>query len=256
MTDDAPILEFDEDRNAIIEPSFLHDPIDGVPNGAVMTWMSDAFAEMMTAHESTVVHSFTTETADFEIHQVELDVGPVIAVLSHVGAPVSALLYECLVAIGCRTVVGVGSSGGLVREHPPGTIVVPDAIIRDEGVSFHYAPAARHAHPDPGIQTALRDGYAAEDLGTVTGDLWTTDALFRETSKRVADRVAEGAIAVDMEAAALATIGRFRGIRHGHAVYMADTLFGDEWDRTQFVHRDTAFRLRLLLTAARVAAQN
>lgn len=256
MSDQIPILEFDENPTAIIEPSMWHKRIEGLPTAAVMTWMTDAHKRLISENPSRVVHKFTAESADIDIHQVELDEGPVVAALAHVGAPVAGALFETLVAIGCSTVIAAGSSGGLVAEHPPGTVVVPDAAIRDEGVSYHYAPPARLAHPDARLQAALRQTFADEGIAAVTGDVWTTDAFFRETPAKVAARVAEGAIAVDMEVSALATIAAFRGVRHGHAVYMADTLHGDEWDPTDLIERDTAFRYRLLLAAARTAARN
>ena len=255
MTDQPPILEFDDNPTAIIEPSMWHNRIDGLPAAAVMTWMTDAHKRLISENPSRVVHRFTAESADVDIHQVDLAEGSVVAAISHVGAPVAGALYETLIAIGCSTLIAVGSSGGLVAEHPPGMVVVPDAAIRDEGVSYHYAPAERLAYPDAGLQTALRSSFADENIAAVTGDLWTTDAFFRETPAKVAARVDEGAIAVDMEASALATIASFRNVRHGHAVYMADTLHGDEWDPTELVERNTAFRYQLLLTAARTAAR-
>ena len=132
--------------------------------------------------------------------------------------------------------------------------MVPDDAIRDEGVSHHYAAASRIAHPDATLQAELRAAYRAAGHEPVTGRVWTTDALFRETSAKVAARTAEGAIAVDMELSALATVAAFRGVRHGHAVYMADTLHGDEWDPTELIERDTAFRYELLLRAAQTSA--
>lgn len=255
MTNETPILEFDDNPTAIIEPSMWHKRIDGLPTAAVMTWMTDAHKRLIAEHPSRVVHRFTAESADVDIHQVDLPEGSVVAAISHVGAPVAGALFETLVAIGCSTLIAVGSSGGLVAEHPPGMVVIPDAAIRDEGVSYHYAPPARLAYPNPDLQNALRASFADEDIAAVTGHVWTTDAFFRETPAKVAARVSEGAIAVDMEASALATIADFRSVRHGHAVYMADTLHGDEWDPTDLVERNTDFRYRLLLTAARTAAR-
>jgi len=251
---DSPLLDFDDERTAIIEPSMWYPHIDGLSTAAVMTWMPDAFARLLDEHAHEVRHHVQAETLDTKIYEVDLDGTPIVATLAHVGAPAAAALLEVLVALGCSTVFAVGSSGGLVQQHPPGTVVVPDAAIRDEGVSHHYAAASRIAHPDPTLQAELRAAFRAVDLEPVTGHVWTTDALFRETSAKVAARVAEGAVAVDMELSALATVAAFRGVRHGHAVYMADTLFGDEWDPTELIERDTAFRYQLLLTAARTSA--
>lgn len=250
----SPLLEFDEDAAAIIEPSMWYSRIDGLPRAAVMTWMPDAFERLLAENPHEERHHVQAETLDTRIYEVQLDAGPIVAALAHVGAPAAALLFEMLVAFGCDTVVAAGSSGGLVPEHPPGTVVVPDAAIRDEGVSHHYAAAGRTASADAGMQQAIRAALTEADIDFVTGDVWTTDALFRETSAKVAARIAEGAIAVDMELSALATVAAFRGVRLGHAVYMADTLHGDAWDPTELIERDTDFRYSLLRTVAGVGA--
>lgn len=249
MTDLPPILEFDPSTSAIIEPSSWHQPIAGLPSRAVITWMRDAFERLIEVQPSIERKRFVAETIDNPIYEVEVDGETVVVALATVGAPASAALFETMIAIGCNTFIAVGSSGGLVAEHPPGTVVVPDAAIRDEGVSYHYAPAARTAHPDPHLQETLRRSLTECGLAPITADVWTTDAFFRETSAKVQSRVAEGAVAVDMEAAALATIADFRDVRLGHAVYMADTLHSDEWDPTLLIERDTDFRYGLLTGA-------
>lgn len=249
-----PILEHDPDPTAIIEPTNWHKPIPGLPEGGLLTWMPDAFDRLLQSHPSKVCHHVAAETAQVEIRTVELPEGPITAALSHVGAPVTTILFEAMLAIGVSRTVAVGSAGGLVAEHPPGTVVVPDRAIRDEGVSYHYVPAGRHAEPDPALQAKLHGALVDAGLPVVRGDVWTTDALFRETAAKVARRIGEGAIAVDMEASALATVARFRGARHGHAVYMADTLHGDEWDPTELIERDIDFRYRFLRAAASVIA--
>ena len=250
MSDLPPILEFDAARRAIIEPSSWHQPLEGLPTRAVITWMSDAFERLITAWPSVERKRFVAETIDNPICEVTIDDERVVLALASVGAPATAALFETMIALGCTTFVAVGSSGGLVADLPPGTIVVPEAAIRDEGVSYHYAPPARLAHPDPAIQTALVDAFVEAGHTPVRGNVWTTDAFFRETADKVTARVGEGAVAVDMEAAALATIASFRDVRLGHAIYLADTLHSDEWDPTQLIERDTEFRYNLLLAAA------
>jgi len=44
---------------------------------------------------------------------------------------------------------------------------------------------------------------------------WTTDGLYRETRDKVASRVAEGCLTVEMEAAAFFAVAAFRGIADG-----------------------------------------
>ena len=100
----------------------------------------------------------------------------------------------------------------------------------------------------------LHDSYLRAGNQVARGVAWTTDAFFRETPAKVAQRVDQGAIAVDMEAASLATIATFRNVRLGHALYLADTLHGDQWDATEIIKRDTNFRYQLLMTATAACA--
>ncbi len=248
---DVPILEFDPDRSAIIEPSHWHDPVEGIASRAVITWMADVFDDFIASTEVVERHRFVAESADVPIYEATVDGERLVVVRADIGGAISAGILEVLIAIGCRTFVAVGSSGGLTDRHPPGTVVVPDAAIRDEGVSYHYLAPGRTVHQDPGVQGALRAALDDAGLPHVGGAVWTTDALFRETPQRVTTRIAEGAVAVDMEAASLAAVATFRAVRLGHAVYIADTLHGDEWDSTALVNPDTGFRRRLLAAAIR-----
>ncbi len=255
MTEEhAPILDFDPTVAAIIEPHALHPRIDGIPHRCVITWMGDAFAEFEAQNNPVERHRFTLETVVNPIYEFDVDGETILVTMANVGAPAAAALFETLIAIGCTDFVAVGSSGGLIPELPPGTVVVPDAAIRDEGVSYHYAPAALAAHPDPALQQVVFDTYQAAGNHVARGTAWTTDAFYRETTAKVAQRVAQGAIAVDMEMASLAAIATFRNVRLGHALYLADTLHSDQWDPTELVDRDTAFRYELLLTATRACA--
>jgi len=173
----------------------------------------------------------------------------VVLAAAQIGAPASILLLETLIAIGCDTFISIGSSGGLTSEHPPSTVVVPTTTIRDEGTSYHYLPADTEASPDPAIQNLFKLHLKNDGFKTTRGAVWTTDGLFRETTKRVNNRLSKGAIAVDMEASALAAVATFRGVRIGQAVYIADTLFDNSWDPDALVNPDTDFRYRLLMSA-------
>ena len=254
MTEQAPILDFDPATSAIIEPAALYPSIDGLPHRCVITWMGDAFKRFEASHDLVERRRFTLETVDNPIYEFDNDGEKILVTIANVGAPPSAALFEALIALGCTDFIAVGSSGGLVPELPPGTVVIADSAIRDEGVSYHYAEASLLAHPNAVLQQRLAAAYADAGNQVATGVAWTTDAFFRETSAKVAKRVAQGAIAVDMELAALATIAEFRNVRLGHALYLADTLHSDEWDPTELVDRDTNFRYALLMTAAHACA--
>jgi len=209
---DPAILHFDPDRSALIEPPMWHAPLDAMPGNAVITWMADAFAAFLAAHDHEEIYHFPVESTVLSVFRVERESGPVAVALAQVGAPISSLLMETVIALGAERIVSVGSAGGLVAEHPPGTVVVPDLAIRDEGVSYHYAEASEPARPSSDRQAAVMAAMTAHDVPVTNGVLWTTDAFYRETRGKVERRVAEGAIAGDMEVAALATVAALRGV--------------------------------------------
>ena len=247
---DVPILEHDPAPVAVIEPTAWFAPVEISPH-AVITWMPDVVDSVLAEHEAIERGRLAAESAVHPVWEIEFHGRPLVVVLAGVGAPVATLLFEMMIALGCHRFVACGAAGGLVADVPRGTVVVPEASVRDEGVSYHYAPPARLARHDADLQTLVEARCRQDGFEVSTGRTWTTDGLFRETAQQVAARVDEGCVAVEMEAAALATVARFRGVRLGYAVYVADTLHADEWDPEGLVQPDQAFRRRLFDAAAR-----
>ena len=53
---------------------------------------------------------------------------------------------------------------------------------------------------------------------------WTTDALFRETTDRIAQRKADGAKIVEMEQAGCIAVAQYRGFDYGALIYGGDAV--------------------------------
>jgi uridine phosphorylase len=123
-----------------------------------------------------------------------------------VGASFAVLVAEQLFASGCHLLVSVTSAGRIADLGEPPYAVLIDGAIRDEGTSAHYLP--QESGPmvmAPGA--ALLDRVEArlrQDTTTLhRGPTWTTDAPYRETEAAIEAARAQGALAVEMEAAAL-----------------------------------------------------
>jgi uridine phosphorylase len=93
------------------------------------------------------------------------------------------------------------------RFAPPFFLLIERAL-RDEGTSCHYLPPGRHADADPSLIAAVRERTDRLSVPVHTGLSWTTDAPFRETESLIALRRREGIVSVEMEAAALLTLGK------------------------------------------------
>jgi len=122
-----------------------------------------------------------------------------------VGASFAVLIAEELFASGCKLLISLTSAGQIEVLGKPPYFVVIDRALRDEGTSDHYAPPAEFAVADAALVNAASEALTASGLRTFVGASWTTDAPFRETKEAIAWAQSRGAVAVEMEAAALYT---------------------------------------------------
>jgi uridine phosphorylase len=128
-----------------------------------------------------------------------------------VGAPFAVLVAEQLFASGCRLLLSVTSAGQLVAAPPPPYFVLIDRALRDEGTSRHYLPPSLFAEADAALADRACAGLAVHAVAVRRGITWTTDAPYRETEEAIAAARTHGAVAVEMEAAALYAFARARG---------------------------------------------
>ncbi|WP_226023107.1 nucleoside phosphorylase [Halomicrobium salinisoli] len=132
-----------------------------------------------------------------------------------IGAPSAAIAVEELAAVGVETFVRVGTTGALQEGIEIGDMVVATAAAKDEGTTKRYEAAEYPAVADYEVLSALVDG--AEDAGedVHVGPIATDDAFYAETDEYVDDWEAAGMLAVEMEAAAVFSLARRKGLRAG-----------------------------------------
>jgi uridine phosphorylase len=146
------------------------------------------------------------------------------------GAPLSAMVLEVLIAFGTRQVIGFGPCGSLTNTVRIGDVVIPTQAYSDEGTSAHYPMGAQANRPTPRIVQALQHTWSSQDKRYALGKVWTTDAPFRETPERIAKFRAKHAIAVEMELSALFRVGRFYDVETGAVLVVSDELFALRWN--------------------------
>jgi uridine phosphorylase len=132
-----------------------------------------------------------------------------------IGSPSAAIAVEELAAVGVETFVRVGTTGALQSDIAIGDMVVATAAAKDEGTTERYESKSVPAVADHETLSALV-GAAEDDPGTVhIGPVATDDAFYAETDEYVRDWEAAGLLAVEMEAAAIFTLARRKGLRAG-----------------------------------------
>ena len=82
--------------------------------------------------------------------------------------------------------------------------MVPTEAYRDEGTSYHYAPASDYITVKNSEKVA--EFMELAGLPYVKGKTWTTDAVYRETRGNFDKRKNDGCISVEMECAAIQAI--------------------------------------------------
>jgi uridine phosphorylase len=127
-----------------------------------------------------------------------------------VGAPFAVLVAEELFASGCQLLISITSAGQILPLGQPPYVILVDKALRDEGTSYHYLPPAPYSHLDPALREMVSTHWDQAVVPLYVGASWTTDAPFRETEALIAQRRAEGILAVEMEAAALYALAQAR----------------------------------------------
>ncbi len=219
---EIPILEFDTDTQAVIQPS--HERLDlHLPEKAVFAFLSTHIEEYAILHGAMQVATFRSATKDYPVYVLEHKGYPVCLCQAPVGAAPAAQILDWLISYGARQIITGGCCGTLV-DMEENVFLVPCRALRDEGTSYHYAPPSRFIE----IGSAGRDAIKRmmDECGLPYREVitWSTDGFYRETQEKVAYRKAEGCEVVEMECSALAACAAMRGVDWGCLLFTADTL--------------------------------
>ena len=148
-----------------------------------------------------------------------------------IGGPSAAIAMEELIQLGADTFVRVGTCGGMALKVQSDDVVIATGAIRMEGTSREYAPIEFPAVADLQVTTALV--RAAKGLGKPwhAGVVQCKDSFYGQHSPQTMPVDYElqskwqawlklGALASEMESAALFTVAAARGVRCGSCFHV------------------------------------
>lgn len=194
-----------------------------------------------------------------------LDGARVLVTSTGIGGPSAAIALEELASLGVRDFIRVGTCGGMQMEVRAGDLIVPTAAIRMEGTSREYLPLAFPAVAQFDITRALVRAARAQGGRMHTGVVQSKDSFYGQHEPErmpVAARLQQnwqawlrgGALASEMECAALFTVGACLGVRVGAvltAVWNQErhkaSLPDDETHDSQGAIRTAVAALRILI---------
>ena len=223
--------EFDPGETAIFNPEMVFSPIEGMPKVAVSCFSYVTFERMLALFpEAEQIATMKCASQLFPVYRVKYREVELALYMSAVGAPACVGQQEEMYAMGAECLVIFGTCGVLDRNIGDCAIILPESALRDEGTSYHYAAPSDEIAVNVRHAELFRALLEELHVSCVSGKVWTTDSMFRETREKTARRRDAGCIAVDMECASVAAVAQFRGKEALHFFYAADNLDAEEWD--------------------------
>ncbi|MGL6106055.1 nucleoside phosphorylase [Romboutsia sp.] len=222
--------EFDENKNAIINPWNIKSKIDGFPKIAVSCFSKTTFERIIKELNATQISQTSGANGENIIYKVNYENIDIALYMSTVGAPCCIGEIEEMFQMGCEKIILFGTCGVLDASIEDCSIIIPNSAIRDEGTSYHYAPPSDEIEVNTKYINEFIEILDRYELKYTIGKAWTTDAFYRETRDKVQRRKDQGCICVDMECSAVGAVASFREKEVFHFFYAADNLDSEEWD--------------------------
>ncbi len=222
--------EFDPNIHAVIDPEKIVRKIDDFPQVTISCFSKFLYENVLSHFEREVIGEIHIPTGRQPLYRVKYKGKYFALYQSYVGEPSCVGQYEDLIAMGSRKLILLGNCGVLDKSIEDCGIIIPTKAIRDEGTSYHYAPASDYidvnlSYIPQFIEVLNEFGYPY-----VTGTTWTTDACYRETREKVDRRKAQGAICVEMECAGMQALCNFRKTEFFQFFYAGDNLDHSDWE--------------------------
>lgn len=237
MKREFPILEFDSDTDAFINPSMVHERID-ISEHAVLCFFGDAIEKLKNELPFEIKYTFRAESYFYPVYEFVYNGRKIAVVHASVGAPVAAGMIDELSAIGCKKYIACGGCGVLSDNLPVGNLLIPTSAIRDEGTSYHYVLPSREMFANEYAVECIERTLTSQGFSSLRVKTWTTDAFYRETKGKIQLRKEEGCATVEMEASAFMAASQFRNVVFGQILYSGDDLSSMSWDRRDWHLRE------------------
>ena len=199
-------------------------------NVTIVTFSSYLLIYLMDRYKLQLYKTFRSVGDTISVFSLKIDDKEFFVYKTQIGATVSALLMQEVATVtGSHKFIFFGSSGVLDEEKCRGKIIVPSSSYRDEGISYHYAPAADYI--DIKNYKIVDEFLTKTNVPHVVGKIWTTDGFYMETLDKTKARKDDGCIAVDMEISGIQAVANYCNYDYYTMIFPADSLEGVEWDR-------------------------
>src|SRR5437667_551737 len=141
------------------------------------------------------------------------------------GCPGATIVFEELVQLGVKKLSRVGTCGGLQPAHKLGDMIVALSAVPADATAMHLVANEPHC---PTASWELIHGavHVAKEIGQElhVGPIVSSDLFYNPDEGQYERWSKRGVLAVEMEAAALFTVGAIRGVQAGCLLIVSDIV--------------------------------
>ena len=141
------------------------------------------------------------------------------------GCPGATIVFEELVQLGVQKLIRVGTCGGLQPHHGLGDLIVALTAVPADATAMHLVGNEPHC---PTASWELIHGavHVAKELSQPlhVGPIVSSDLFYNPDEGQYQRWSRRGVLAVEMEAAALFTVGAIRGVQAGCLLTVSDIV--------------------------------
>lgn len=145
-----------------------------------------------------------------KVYVFEINGMKIAGYLSHIGSAMAGGdVIDVNWLTGSNKFIMFGSAGSLDSNATDGKFVIPTESYREEGLSYNYVEPSDYI--EIRNSKVVKKTFDELKLPNVSGKVWTTDAIYRETKAKLEARKSEGCIAVEMELAGVQAVCNYYG---------------------------------------------
>jgi purine-nucleoside phosphorylase len=148
------------------------------------------------------------------------------------GCPGATIVFEELIQLGVKKLVRVGTCGGLQPHHALGDLIVALSAVAADATASHLVGNEPHC---PTASWSLIHGavHVAKEMDQAmhVGPIVSSDLFYNPDDGQYGRWSERGVLAVEMEAAALFTVGALRKVESGCLLTVSDIVVEGEFKR-------------------------
>ncbi len=230
--------EFDECINSTFDPFEVENVIPNFPKIGVTCFSKKLMDRYVEIFDCEKIAEITNANYRIPVYRINYKGKEIALFMSRVGAPACTVSYEEVLAMGLEKLVMFGTCGVLHSHIEDLAIIIPTSAVRDEGTSYHYMKSSPEIDVNPKYKKEFKEILEKNNISSIEGKVWTTDAPYRETRNKVLNRKEQGCICVDMECSAMSAVAKFRNKELFQFFYAADNLDSAKWDQRSLGNDD------------------